>query len=511
MGIEVPGSPREGDPAVSPTLDEVRALGGRYGQVPLVHSYIADCETPVSAFLKLRDGGPCFLLESAEEGQRLGRYSMIGVAPQATIRGEGGALTLRRADGTEQALDAADPFGAVEDVVEAVRMAPPTEPLAFFGGAVGFFGYDLVRSVERLPDVPPDDRGIPDLVALITGPVVLFDHLRRSLTLVAPCEVGDNVDVEASYGRAVETIARLKASLGGPLPAATAYRGSAMSARVGPVVSNVTQSRFEESVERVREYVFAGDAFQVVPSQRFSAKVSMDPFSIYRGLRTVNPSPYMFFLDLGDVALVGSSPEMMVKVEGKAVEMHPIAGTRPRGDDPADDRRLAEELLSDPKERAEHVMLVDLGRNDLGRVCATGTVRVKDLMDVRFYSHVMHIESSVVGELAHGMRASDALRATFPAGTLSGAPKVRAMEIIDELETTKRGPYGGAVGYLGFGGDLDTCITIRTVVMKDGIAHVQAGAGIVADSVPRKEHEETQNKAAGMFRAIEVAAAQADW
>jgi anthranilate synthase component I len=492
---------------VSPGVEELRGLTGRHGQVPLVHSYIADCETPVSAFLKLRDGGPCFLLESAEEGQRLGRYSMIGVAPQAVVRGQGDRLTLRRSGGAEEPLDAGDPFGAVEDAVAAVRMAPPPEPLAFWGGAVGFFGYDLVRRVERLPDVPEDDLGLPDLAAMITGPIVMFDHLRRSLTLVAPCPVEDGVDPEPAYWRTVAALAELKGRLAGPLPP-RAPRGERI---VGPVESNLTREAFESAVERVREYVFAGDAFQVVPSQRFSADMTLDPFSVYRGLRTVNPSPYMFFLDFGDVALVGSSPEMMVKVEGGAVEMHPIAGTRPRGDDPADDRRLAEELLADPKERAEHVMLVDLGRNDLGRVCATGTVRVKELMDVRFYSHVMHIESAVVGELAPGMRASDALRATFPAGTLSGAPKVRAMEIIDELEPTKRGAYGGAVGYLGFGGDMDTCITIRTIVVKGGRAHVQAGAGIVADSVPATEYVETQNKAAGMLRALQVAAAQPDW
>ncbi|MEW6581168.1 MAG: anthranilate synthase component I [Actinomycetota bacterium] len=492
---------------VTPGIEDVRAAAGRHGQVPLVHSFIADCETPVSAFLKLRDGGPCFLLESAEEGQRLGRYSMIGIAPQAVIRGEGDRLVLRRPGGAEEALDAADPFGAVEDAVAAVRMAPPPEPLAFWGGAVGYFGYDLVRRVERLPDVPDDDLGLPDLAAMITGPVVLFDHLRRSLTLVAPCPVEEGVDPEPAYWRTVATLAELKGRLSGPLP----RTGPHGTHTVGPVESNLTRQAFEDAVERVREYVFAGDAFQVVPSQRFSAEVDLDPFAVYRGLRTVNPSPYMFFLDFGDVALVGSSPEMMVKVQGGTVEMHPIAGTRPRGDDPADDRRLAEELLADPKERAEHVMLVDLGRNDLGRVCATGTVRVKELMDVRFYSHVMHIESAVVGDLAAGRRASDALRATFPAGTLSGAPKVRAMEIIDELEPTKRGPYGGAVGYLGFGGDMDTCITIRTIVVKDGRAHVQAGAGIVADSVPATEYVETQNKAAGMLRALEVAAAQPDW
>jgi anthranilate synthase component 1 len=273
----------------------------------------------------------------------------------------------------------------------------------------------------------------------------------------------------------------------------------------------MSREAFEEAVERCREYIFAGDAFQIVPSQRFSAPMSLDPFAVYRGLRTVNPSPYMFFFETGEVTLVGSSPEMLVKVEGGTVEMHPIAGSRPRGGEEAEDDRLAEELLADPKERAEHVMLVDLGRNDLGRVSQIGTVRVTDLMDVRRYSHVMHIESSVVGRLAEGRRASDALRATFPAGTLSGAPKVRAMEIIDELEPTKRGPYGGAVGWLGWDGSLDSCITIRTIVCKDGMAHVQAGAGIVADSVAATEYEETQNKAAALFRAIEVAAGQDGW
>ena len=275
--------------------------------------------------------------------------------------------------------------------------------------------------------------------------------------------------------------------------------------------SNIGHDRFCAAVESVREYVYAGDAFQVVPSQRFSATVGLEPFAVYRGLRTVNPSPYMFFLDCGDVQLAGSSPEMLVKVTEGVVETRPIAGTRQRGADRAEDQALADELLSDPKERAEHVMLVDLGRNDLGRVCAPGTVRVKDLMVVEFYSHVMHIESSVVGQLDDGRRAVDALRSTFPAGTLSGAPKVRAMEIIDELEPTKRGPYGGAVGYIGFDGNLDTCITIRTIVCREGRCHVQAGAGVVADSNAEAEFEETQRKAAGMFRAIEVAAQQEDW
>ena len=492
---------------VAPSVERVRALAGRHGQVPLVHTYIADCETPVSAFLKLRDGGPAFLLESAEQGQRLGRYSMIGVRPQAVIRGAGGRLVERNPEG-ERALDASDPFGAVQEAVDRVRMAPPPEPLAFWGGAVGYFGYDLVRTVERLPDAPEDDLGLPDLVALVTGPVVVFDHLRRSLTIVAPCPLDPDADPEAAYWRTVATLADLKGRLSGPIPRPPERDGAAV---LGPVTSNMDRETFEGAVERCRQYIFAGDAFQVVPSQRFSAPMDLDPFAVYRGLRTVNPSPYMFFLETDEVALVGSSPEMLVKVEGRSVEMHPIAGSRPRGATEEEDERLAEELLADPKERAEHVMLVDLGRNDLGRVSEIGTVRVTDLMDVHRYSHVMHIESSVVGRLAEGRRAADALRATFPAGTLSGAPKVRAMEIIDELEPTRRGPYGGAVGYLGWDGDLDTCITIRTIVCRDGVAHVQAGAGIVADSVPATEYEETQNKAAALFRAIEVAAAQGDW
>jgi anthranilate synthase component I len=497
---------RGGQIEVSPGIDAVREMVGRHGQVPLAHTYIADCETPVSAFLKLRDGGPAFLLESVEHG-RLGRHSMIGVRPQGVIRGASGTLTVTDMHGSRD-LDPSDPFGAVEDVVRGVGMAPPAEPLDFWGGAVGFFGYDLVRTVEKLPGQPPDDLGIPDLIALVTGPVVLFDHLRRTLTIVAPCRLDPGGDLEAAYLRTVAIISELKGRLSGPLPHPPARAEDTV---LGPVRSNVTRARFEASVERAREYIFAGDAFQVVPSQRFSAPMGLDPFAVYRGLRTVNPSPYMYFLETDEVTLVGSSPEMLVKVEDGVVEMHPIAGSRPRGATEEEDDRLCEELLADPKERAEHVMLVDLGRNDVGRVAEIGSVHVTELMDVRRYSHVMHIESSVVGRLAEGRRASDALRAIFPAGTLSGAPKVRAMEIIDELETTKRGPYGGAVGWLGWDGSLDTCITIRTVVCKDGVAHVQAGAGIVADSVPATEYEETQNKAAALFRAIEVAAAQADW
>jgi len=507
LRIDVPGAPPGDDMPVSPSLEGVRARAGQYRQVPVAHTYLDDCETPVSAMLKLRDGGPCFLLESAEQGQRLGRYSMIGIEPQGVVRAQGGRVTLQRHDGGTEDLDADDPFGAIQSLVDGVAMAPPEDPLAFWGGAVGFFGYDLVRTVEDLPDVPDDDLGIPDMVMMLTGPVVLFDHLRRSTTIIVPCPVEQGVDAAPAYEAARARIRAIKARLQGPVPHPAPHG----PVEVGPVESNTGHDRFCASVEAVREYVFAGDAFQVVPSQRFSASVGLEPFAVYRGLRTVNPSPYMFFIDCGDVQLAGSSPEMLVKVTDGAVETRPIAGTRQRGADRAEDLALAEELLADPKERAEHVMLVDLGRNDLGRVCAPGSVQVKDLMVVEFYSHVMHIESSVVGELDEGRRAVDALRSTFPAGTLSGAPKVRAMEIIDELEPTKRGPYGGAVGYIGFDGNLDTCITIRTIVCRDGRCHVQAGAGVVADSDPEAEFEETQRKAAGMFRAIEVAAQQEDW
>jgi len=326
LRLDVPAG-RSGQLEVAPGIEAVRAMVGEYGQVPLAHTYIADCETPVSAFLKLRDGGPAFLLESVEHG-KLGRYSMIGVRPQGIIRGAGGTLTVTDDQGGTRALDAGDPFGSVEDVVRAVGMAPPAEPLTFWGGAVGFFGYDLVRTVESLPDEPPDDLGVPDLVALVTGPVVVFDHLRRSLTIIAPCRLDGHEDVDSAYWRTIATLSDLKGRLSGPLPHPPASDGTPT---LGPVTSNVSRERFEASVERAREYIYAGDAFQVVPSQRFSAPMSLDPFAVYRGLRTVNPSPYMYFLETGEVTLVGSSPEMLVKVEDGVVEMHPIAGSRPRG------------------------------------------------------------------------------------------------------------------------------------------------------------------------------------
>ena len=490
---------------VYPTRDAVHELVGEGRRVPVSHTWIADCETPVGAYLKLRDDEPAFLLESAEQG-RLGRHSMLGGRPEAVLRSKDGRMTCTWNDGRVDELDAADPFVSVQRVVDGVGMVrPPGRVPPFLGGAVGYFGYDLVRTTEHLPNRPPDALGVPDLLMMLTGPIVTFDHLDRTITVTVPCALEG--DVDAAFDAAVEKIEALKDELMGPIPRSV----NEAPGSVGEVVGTLTQAEYEDVVERCREYVFAGDVFQVVPSLRFTAETTLDPFAIFRGLRAVNPSPYMFFLAFPEVSLAGSSPELLVKVEGSTVATRPIAGTRPRGETDEEDRRLAEELVADPKERAEHVMLVDLGRNDIGRVSRTGTVRVSDLMSVERYSHVMHIESSVCGELREGTNAADALRAVFPAGTLSGAPKVRAMEIIDEMEPTARGTYGGAVGFIGFDGDMDTCITIRTALCADGLVHVQAGAGIVADSVPSVEYQEARNKARGMLQAIEVAASQEDW
>jgi anthranilate synthase component 1 len=387
------------------------------------------------------------------------------------------------------------------------RAAPVGGLPPFAGGAVGFFGYDLVRTVEPLAEPNPDPLGLPDLALMVTDAMLVFDHLRHELTILACAFVDSEGGIDAAYARAAETIAEMRERLRGAVPV------PARPAVVEPprFVSNMERERFEASVRRIVEYVHAGDAFQVVPSQRFSAPAPVEAFSVYRGLRAVNPSPYMYFLEFGDFQLAGASPEPLVKVVGRRVETRPIAGTYPRGRSEDEDRRLAERLVNDPKERAEHVMLVDLGRNDLGRVCEYGSVSVDELMVVETYSHVLHIVSQVSGTLREGVSAMDVLRAALPAGTLSGAPKVRAMQIIDELEPVKRGSYGGAIGYLSWDGDLDTAIHIRTVVVKDGQLHVQAGGGTVADAKPSYEYTESVNKAKAVFRAVEVACEQPDW
>jgi anthranilate synthase component I len=480
---------------VEPSLDEVRELAREHNLVALRHTFIDDLETPVSAFLKLRGRDPqfpAFLLESAEQGQRVGRFSFIGVRPRKVVRWSLG--------------DPGDPYALAAAEVGAFSQAPFPEAPPFAGGAVGFFGYDLVRTVEPLGDPNPDVVGLPDMALMLSDVLVVFDHLKHTITILVNVYAEDGA-IDAAYADALATIAKARRLLVGPVPEVRPT-----PARERPTFSsNMPRERFEAMVARIVEYVHAGDAFQVVPSQRWSAEVDADPFSIYRGLRVVNPSPYMYFLDFLDFQIAGASPEPLLTVTGRHVSTRPIAGTRPRGADAAEDAVIAEGLLADEKERAEHVMLVDLGRNDLGRVCEYGTVQVDTFMAVETYSHVMHIVSSVSGMLREEVGAMDALRSVLPAGTLSGAPKVRAMQIIDELEPIKRGGYGGAIGYLSYTGDLDTCIHIRTVVIKDGLAHVQAGGGTVADAKPDYEFEESAAKAKAVLRAVEMAMEQPDW
>src|SRR3954469_14775045 len=479
---------------VGPSLEEVRELAREYTLVPLRHTFIAATETPVSAYLKLRGEGPSFLLESAEQGQRFGRWSFLGVQPRAVIR--------------MNSADSDDPYAAVAAELERYRLAPPdpAHPLPpFAGGAVGLFGYDLVRAAEpTVGDPNPDDLGIPDLALMISDVLLAFDHFTHTVTVLA--NVFAEGDIDASYASAVAAIADVRERLAAPVPRAPAAR------REPPEYeSNLGSDGYAHAVERVKEYIRAGDAYQVVPSQRWTAELPCDPFSIYRGLRAVNPSPYMCFLDFEDFQIAGASPESLVTVEGRTAKQRPIAGTRPRAGTLEEDARRAEELLADEKERAEHVMLVDLGRNDLGRVCEYGSVSVDGLMTVETYSHVLHIVSAVSGELRDGVTAMDALRASLSAGTLSGAPKIRAMQIIDELEPVKRGPYGGAVGYLSYTGELDTCIYIRSAVIKDGRVHIQAGGGIVADSDAAYEVRETEAKAGAVLAAVKLACSQPEW
>ena len=497
---------------LSPTLDEARALARDYNVIPVRHTFIDDCETPVSAFLKLRGRGPAFLFESAEQGQRFGRYSFLGFRPRAILRFDSDGFTASEPDGAQRRLDATDPFNAVADFLSDYRLAPLPGLPPFAGGAVGVFGYDLVRTVERLPEPNPDDIGTPDMALMVSDALIVFDHLHHQVTIMVNAFAAGEADVEAAYERAAGLIERARALLSEPVPHADPSAGGVERAFDRETFrSNMKREQFEAAVDRAKHYIHEGDAFQVVPSQRWSGPCPVEAFSVYRGLRNVNPSPYMYFLEFDDFAIAGASPEPLVKVNGSLVETRPIAGTRPRAASPEEDLRRAADLLDDEKERAEHVMLVDLGRNDLGSVCEFGSVEVDELMAIETYSHVMHIVSSVKGTLRPELGGMDALRACLPAGTLSGAPKIRAMEIIDELEPAKRGFYGGAVGYLSYSGDLDTCIHIRTVVVKDGIAHVQAGGGVVADSDPAYEYRETVAKAEAVFEAIELACSQPDW
>jgi len=486
---------------IVPTFNDFCQLSEQGNLVPVYCEIMADMDTPVTAFRKIDDGRHAFLLESIEGGEKWARYSFLGSNPSLILRSKGNRVeVVRGAQATMQESD--DPTLLLRELLD--RYTPVEVPglPRFVGGAVGYLGYDMVRHFEHLPAKAPDTIGAWDSFFMITDTLLVFDTVKQKIQVVATAHLDGEVSLEDAYGAAVNRIEALVARLKTPL--ATTSTTVPSTSAVG-FSSTIQQADFEAAVIKAKEYVKSGDIIQVVLSQRMSGDLTVDPFDIYRVLRTLNPSPYMFFLRCDDTVVTGASPEVMVRKEGSRVELRPIAGTRPRGLVPEEDMRLAEELLADPKERAEHVMLVDLGRNDLGRVCRTGSVEVSELMVIERYSHVMHIVSNVRGELTDGRDAFDLVRATFPAGTLSGAPKIRAMEIIDELEPLRRGVYGGAVGYISFSGNMDLAIAIRTLVVKDGKVHLQAGAGIVADSDPGMEWQETVNKAMAVRRAIEIA------
>jgi anthranilate synthase component 1 len=487
---------------IIPSRERFAALAARGNVVPVFVDFVADGETPASAYQKLDDGGYSFLFESAEQTEQSGRYSFLGFAPRLTIRSDGGEVTTEEKGRTAPVSDGADPLSALERTMTQFRFVAEPDLPRFAGGAVGFLGYDVARYFEKsLPPPPDDDLRLPEMIFMIMGLLVVFDHRYRRVKVVANAFLDDHENAAAAHGAAERRIAEALAKLASPvrLPLIDAQKPVSRA----PMRSNTTQEEFEAAVLKAKEHIRAGDAFQIVLSQRFEADFAGDPLKLYRCLRLVNPSPYMFCLRFGDsFSLVGSSPELHVRVTDDLAEVRPIAGTRPRGETPEEDARNAAELLADPKERAEHVMLIDLARNDLGRVAETGTVRVTEQMVIERYSHVMHIGSHVVARLRQGQTAFDAMRATFPAGTVSGAPKIRAMQIINELETKKRGCYAGAVGYFGFDGTLDCCIALRSIVLKEGRAYLQAGAGIVADSDPASEYRETVNKAMAMMTAI---------
>ncbi len=495
-----------------PAFADFARAAGDARLVPVYRQLVGDTLTPVSAFRRIERGAPSFLFESVIGGEKVGRYSLLGTEPFLRFEARGDQVTVRSAadPGASRAFASADPFRDLEALLGEYRAAHVAGLPRFTGGAVGFAAYDSVRYIEHLPDAPPDDRGLPDLSFAFYDRMVLFDHIRKTILVVAHARLGPGIDPRRAYDDACGRLDDLTDRLSGPAPDAERPLPDIDTDAPATLVpdSNMTRDEFVRVVRRCQEYIKAGDIFQVVPSQRFRVETTADPFDIYRVLRVVNPSPFLFYLTFDDFRLVGSSPEILVRVEDGTVTVRPLAGTRRRGRDEAEDAALAAELLADPKERAEHIMLVDLGRNDVGRVCSYDSVRLTDLMTVERYSHVMHITSNVTGRLAPGLSAFDALRAGLPAGTVSGAPKVRAMQVIDEVEPTRRGPYAGAVGYVDFAGNMDTCIALRTLVLRGTTADVQAGAGIVYDSDPEAEYEETVSKARGLLRAIEIAQTQ---
>ncbi len=471
--------------------------------MPVYRRLLCDGLTPVSAFRRLDDGGDACLFESVVGGERVGRYSFLATNPHTRLTACQHEVTVETSDKTIRST-AANPMDEFRRLVEQVRVARIEDLPPFTGGAVGYAGYDVIRYVENLPNAPPDDRQLPDMAFAFYDSMVVFDHITKTMTVISLARLDRHDDPEEAYAEAVASIDDILERLA---TAPDRLEGNDLAVPAAGAVqyrSNVTHSEFLEAVGKCIEYIRAGDIFQVVISQRLETEIHCDPFEIYRTLRVLNPSPFMFFVRSGDAILVGSSPEIMCRVVNRQMTVRPLAGTRWRGKTDAEDLELERQLLADEKERAEHVMLVDLGRNDVGRVAKYGSVALPDLMVVERYSHVMHISSTVTGELREDCDAFDALMSSLPAGTVSGAPKVRAMEIIDEIETTRRGPYAGAVGYFDYSQNMDTCIALRTIVIQGNRAYIQAGAGIVADSDPESEYQETLNKAKGLLRAIEL-------
>jgi len=485
-----------------PSEAQFRRLAERATHVPVWGELLADRDTPVTAFAKLDRGSHGCLLESAVGGERWGRYSFIITDPAAVIEARGRRTSITRRDGRSEEREGVDPLLVARELLAAHRVAEVPGLPRFTGGLVGYVGYDAVRWIEKLDSPPPDDLGCPDLYLLLVDTLVVFDNQAQKLLLLTHASLDDPGGEERAYAAARERIDDLAARLDAP---AAVLPARFRLTEPFPTASTFTPEGFCAAVGRAKEYIVAGDVIQVVLAQRFSRPIRASAFDVYRCLRTINPSPYLYHLRLGDFAVVGASPEVLVRLEDGVMTVRPIAGTHPRAATPSEDERLEQALVADPKERAEHVMLLDLGRNDIGRVAIPGTVRVTEQFVVERYSHVMHLVSNVEGRVAPGFDAIDALRAAFPAGTLSGAPKVRAMQIIDELEPTRRGIYGGAIGYLGFSGSMDTAISIRTAVIQDGAVYVQAGAGIVFDSDPPTEHEECLRKARAVMAAVEMA------
>ena len=484
-----------------PSFSDFKQLATQGNLIPIVEEVHFDWETPLSAFRKIDNGKFSFLLESVEGGEQWGRYGFLGSSPAYLFRSKGEKFEVVKDGEVLLKGKERDPLRALEDFLGNYHPVLLDSLPRFFGGAVGYINYDVVRSFEGIPELLPQDHDLYESYFMITDTLLAIDNLKKKVKVISNVFLDGQRSLEEIYQEAEEKIGGIVAKLRNPIsPSSSKESFSPSSLR-----SNLSREDFLKAVEKAKEYIKAGDVIQVVLSQRFSTEIHCQPFDIYRALRSINPSPYLFYLKMNDMVLLGASPEVMVRLEGRRIGLRPLAGTRKRGRTKEEDLMMERDLLADEKERAEHIMLVDLGRNDVGRVAEIGSVKVTELMGVERYSHVMHIVSNIQGSLASGKNAFDVFRAAFPAGTVSGAPKIRAMQIIEELEPVRRGPYAGAVGYFSFSGNMDTCITIRSILIKDGKAYFQAGAGIVADSEPEKEYEETLNKAQAIFRAIQLA------